>query len=372
MRLGMYAGDHLIKQFETIEQFDRVETLDFNAVDEDQLKELDVIICQESDINDVIRLEDCIHHESTMIYYITDTFTAPKQILKGRRIKLLSDRMSDKQLIETICLEVFEYISEDKKVCCFFGVDDKVGTTQVAGSLAQAMSLMTDKRILLLHLNEKPSDDYVKTQMASSIDDIKIALKHRMITADQLEKDCYPNGKVLEYFGFREVEAADMDMDIEDMEYLIDLGKEFADIILIDAGNRMNFMALGVLFASTYKVMVTTPFNSARRAYERQKNQIYDKIPLENYFVVTNRAMQDYSDPYSVAKAHGGLNLGKVDETSKGVEAEEKERYLYSFEESQPDFEELASGLLKNMGILAEEVKKPSLWSRIGQRFKSA
>ncbi len=107
-------------------------------------------------INDLLQIRETL--ESPYIFYRVQKKNfkfSTKSVLDTHHVHMLQPYMTDENVVEYICSEVikrYKY-TVSKNIVTFFGTDTKVGTTQIAQSVAEKIVSESDAKVCLLHFD---------------------------------------------------------------------------------------------------------------------------------------------------------------------------------------------------------------------------
>ncbi|MDR3294867.1 MAG: hypothetical protein LBT26_03410 [Clostridiales Family XIII bacterium] len=174
----------------------------------------------------------------------------------------------------------------------FHGIDNKVGTTMVAVSVAEALaSIFPEKKVLFLALNGRESTEYVREE-AESIDSLKSRLESRMLGEEELKAHCR-NVRNLFLLGGVGNEEEERYYQPELASRMIELAGKSFDFTVIDSGNRLdNGLAFGALTAGTERYFLLTQQETLLSRWEKRR-PLYENLGITPKAFIINNYMEN-------------------------------------------------------------------------------
>ncbi|MDR2770540.1 MAG: hypothetical protein LBB57_00720 [Clostridiales Family XIII bacterium] len=214
----------------------------------------------------------------------------------------------------------------------FHGIDNKVGVTMVALSVAESVAeRLPEKRVLFLALNGRESMDYVR-EGAESIDALKSRLESRLLGEDELIAHCLrlKNLSVLGGIANEEEERYYMP---EASAFLLDVAGRAFDIIVTDSGSRLdNGLAFGALSYDANRFLVLTQQETALARWEKRKG-LYERLGvMPKAYILNNYIEKDIYPADYVARrfAEDGRRFYCVRFVQGGRQAEIERKSLWA------------------------------------------
>lgn len=208
---------------------------------------------------------------------------------KTKGIMIFKPDTSISLIVKKILLSITPKLkSKSKNVITFFGADSKVGTTMIAHSVAEALAKITDIKIGLLFLNDRPSTYYIKKSEICGLDDIKIKLFNNILHSEEIVEACIKEENDLYLLPGVDYIPEIRQYHPEHIRKLIDLASEKFNLIIIDAGSSIDSgLAIASLTSTNNKFLVTTQQDNARNNYQRIESQVFKKLNInENEFML--------------------------------------------------------------------------------------
>jgi|GEM_PF-825400 len=224
--------------------------------------------------------------------YDVDSLKNMVTIGKLHGIELLSAQQSEVDIIAIILESYPSALQEIENVITFFGADNKVGTTMIAHSVAEMMAMHTDLSIGLLCLNNNPSREYLKSNINTGIDNIKIKLFNNVLNADELVQVCVKENDALYILpGVDYSPDARLFMP-EHITRLINMASKKFDIVLIDAGSNIDSgLAIASLKLAKARYLIITQQEVVRKNFKRIENQVLQSLGLDikKFMLIVNK-----------------------------------------------------------------------------------
>lgn len=224
--------------------------------------------------------------------YDVDSLKNMVTLGKLHGIELLSAQQSEVDIITSILESYPSALQEIENVITFFGADNKVGTTMIAHSVAEMMAMHTDLSIGLLCLNNNPSREYLKSNINTGIDNIKIKLFNNVLNADELVQVCVKENDALYILpGVDYSPDARLFMP-EHITRLINMASKKFDIVLIDAGSNIDSgLAIASLKLAKARYLIITQQEVVRKNFKRIENQVLQSLGLDikKFMLIVNK-----------------------------------------------------------------------------------
>jgi cellulose biosynthesis protein BcsQ len=281
------TSDLLVEEAEFI---DGTEDADFYIVSEKLVsyeKLLAVIMSNHKQINKKRKIFFIYHYA-----YDKNIFNNMKTICQLNGIELISSNLSDDEIIKKILNGLVFETSELSNVITFFGADNKVGTTMLTHSVAETLAKNTELSIGLLCLNNNPSREYLKSDLDTGIDNIKINLFNNILDGDELVHAC-----IKETEGLYILPGVSYSPDAklfhpEHIKGLIEMAAHKFDLVLIDAGGNIDSgLAIASIKMAKIKYLIVTQQEAVRKNFKRVETQVLHNlgIDIKQFMLVANK-----------------------------------------------------------------------------------
>lgn len=214
--------------------------------------------------------------------------------LKSKNIIIIPPRLTIYQIVERIVQAIHPQIDQKSKVITFLGADSKVGTTMVAQGVAEMLAKYSDKKVGLLFLNDSPNDQYNPQKQNVGIDIIKAKILNTILTPPELLEACISFSNVYILPGvnymldFRHYHP-------KHIEHLIKVANELFDVVIIDVGSKIdNGLSIAALNSTSFKYLVTTQQENARKQFIRTNLQYFEYLGLniKDFMLVINKYIE--------------------------------------------------------------------------------
>ena len=222
-------------------------------------------------------------------------------------------------------------------VVVLHGIDHKVGTTMIAQSVAEIISVRKQNlKVLLLFLNGRRSTDYVREEF-DSITRFRMQLENRIISGKEIVKACRCQNNLYMLAGIESPEEEryyQPDMSA----YLLSTVKNEFDLVLVDSGNTLdNGLALGALTCSDLRFLILTQQETMLRRYEVLQ-PLYQKLKISFAGFIINKFSSQ--DPYDLGYLSMRMDtvksrIKRVEQTGSSRLAEMEYRTLLSFQDQR-------------------------------------
>lgn len=349
MKLGLISSSLELKQ--VLEANVNFQVHVVSSLEETEDAALIVASSKEVDLNALtVHFSDPEKRSGKQLFYILHKIesaieqTNVESICQARGIHVIPP-LSIGQIAERIIRRVFpEGAIKKDNVVVFFGADAKAGTTMVSLDVSKKFEAGSRRKVLFISLSDNPAGMYLKTPDLEQVamDEIKIKVLNKMLAPEELVGACIKQGNLHILQGPKYIPDRRY-YQPEHIEFLIEIGSQIADLIVIDAGSNIERgLTIGALKASKYRYLVTTQQEVPLKRYEVIENDILRVIQIkpQEFMLVINRY---------------------IDGISQYSEERVAERYKMHLAASIPD--------LANMGWQAE-IDKQSLLSIAGEEYR--
>ncbi|WP_273321402.1 hypothetical protein [Vallitalea guaymasensis] len=336
----------------------------------DEIKE-DIAIIDDRiiGVNDLLEDRDKISSKYIFYQVSNDNFKfSTKSILESNDIKLIQPYMTDENIVEYVCSEVIKKyrFTVNKNIVTFFGADSKVGTTQIAQSIAEKIIDKSYARVCLIFLDGEAGTDYIDINFRNNIDTIKIKLISELATVDEIfdiAEKVKDNLYIIE--GTKSI-LYRKEYQPENISYLLNILSLACDLVVVDAGSCIDrAMPITALTSTNHRYLVTTQQANSLRRY-MEKKPILDRLSLDDFQVIVNKHMADGSllTTYDVAKAYGHPYLSKIEFSKYALQAENDKKALihYNDKEVNKDFNKLADIIIEQLNLSKKETPRKRKW----------
>ncbi len=215
-----------------------------------------------------------------------------KVICRLSGIELISSKLTEEKIVDKILKIRSSEANELDNVITFFGADNKVGTTMLSHSVAEMLAKHTDVSVGLLCLNSNPSMEYVKNDLETGIDNLKIKLFNNILEEDELVNACI---KEVESLYILPGVKYSPDAKLFHPKHIKDLIKMAAnkfDLVLIDAGGEIDSgLAIASIQLAKTRYLVVTQQEAVRKKYKRIESQVLNGlgIDVKQFMLVVNK-----------------------------------------------------------------------------------
>lgn len=208
------------------------------------------------------------------IYYLPDTVKSDvimrniTRLCSAYRVKVINEHITDKQVVEIIMNELTnkdDYMS--KRIISFFGTHSGAGVTTTVLSLARALSMKVEERVLVLSLNSWDPADYFYTYKGQYLNDLKVDLKTHSLTHSRLSEAVYYHRSFYHLAGNRDIKMQRF-YQPDEIKHLIDIAKEVFDVLIIDGGTHFDTApAIQSYMSSNLRFLITNQEEKGYRGY---------------------------------------------------------------------------------------------------------
>lgn len=228
-------------------------------------------------------------------------------ICNSLSIKFIRPNISNELLIDQLNAW-YKGTEKESKLIGIFGSHAGVGTTSIAGTISQALTELSGKKVCMLGLNLYNSG--WEEGSAVSLD----AWRQRLIAKVLQQEDLSQLMKVKDFNylkGNRDLLSV-LDYEENEIEYLISIVEKEADFVVGDFGAIPESAAWTTgLQNAAIRIMVAHPAHNERLSSLLRVSADLG-VPAENWFVITNRSQSDDVSLRTIAQAHGMQPLFSV------------------------------------------------------------
>lgn len=368
----MYNVGLLSKDFDLIEQFKKIDYFDSFKIGNDisELNDTDILIISDRvfSANDLLGKIAQEKFNVKHVYFMVSNKNYSnnlRNLLESKNIIVIPPRLTNNQIIEFIIKNSFDGIRTDKNIFTFLGADSKVGTTMVAQSIAELISLQTNKSVFLGFLNGKTSTEYIENSRGQGIDEIKTKLTNKILSFDEFIDVCIKKDNL--YI----LEGASYLPEIkyyhpEDIENLINLISNKFDIIILDTGSNVELgMTIGALNLTSFRFLITTQQESALQNFNKVNEQVLKKLGIKDFMLIINKYIDDnmLGSAYEIAKLYNNTLAATVPYLKWGWQAEKDKKTFLNYDDKEYRFkiEEIAAIIYKSLGLENLTIEKTGL-----------
>ena len=247
----------------------------------------------------------------------------------------------------------------------FHGINDKVGTTMIAQSVAETIAeLFSDLKVLFVAMNGRPSLDFYNGA-ACYIDALKSRLEGGILSPAEVESFCSSSRNLYLLGG--------IDNEDDERYYHPKLAKSFLetaqqafDITLVDCGNRLdNGLAFGALSLQSERFLILRQTESSLARWEKRRS-VYEKLNIRPRAFIVNMYLDRDIYPLDYVANRLNLDMGvfnKVCSSIEGRRAEVEKKTLKTLDSCfKKDLNRLVDVLLARTPFESIPRKRSSLW----------
>ncbi len=292
-KLGLMSEDvELLDRFKASNCFGQVMRLDLQNTG---TASVDVLVGSDRCITPEVFASAVRQSGAEEAFYMVskDNFTNLSEALLGSKgIKMIPPSLT----AEEICIKITRQISKQRtsrsNIFTFVGADAKVGTSMVSTSIAKRLARESD-RVLYLSLDGSFGDDYVHFESKYGLDDIKTKLQTRIMSAKELQDITLRTDS-----GFCVFPGVKCLLNVnqyhpDQIEYLLESLSEIFEVVIIDAGSRMDLgMTIAALNITQNRFLVTTQQHSALHSFRKVHDQIMKKLHIEGFLLIVNKFVE--------------------------------------------------------------------------------
>ena len=258
------------------------------------------------------------------------------------------------------------FVKKYDNVVSFHGSDHKTGVTMLALSVCADMCRKhPDKSVMFIGMNGRPSCEYVKEE-ASSIEDIKLHLDNRTLTAEEIKMMCRNKQNFYLLSGIKDI-IREREFFPETAEYLLKTIAACFDIIVCDTGNDPdNGLAIGALHGSGQSYCVVAQCESSVSEFERRR-WLFKKLGIDFDALVLNKYFP--KDPYDreylserLGKGMGGFLTVRMAGYGRQAEMDHQTLLEYRNDAYGRDIAALSERIMSKAGITIKNERRKRLW----------
>ncbi len=258
----------------------------------------------------------------------------------------------------------------------FLGTDNDSGVSTITQSIGEMLAELTSKKVLILTLNHKPNDEFIK-ETSKSIDNLRNRLTSKIITVDDVLRESVKVGHSKVLIGPRDIVEV-RNYEKRDIEHLIQLmSNDHESIVLIDAGTDLdNPLTITSLMAVTNRFLVTTQNQQAFNEYKRKQKYVLSKLNIENqdFTLIINKCNEEIHLETQLLKEQYSMNIvTTVPFASEWWGAEAERRLLHHFnDEVGAKLQNVIRliGQINDIQIEFEEQRKGSIINKLFSKVK--
>ena len=225
------------------------------------------------------------------------------------------------------------------KIFNFAGADHKVGTTMLVQSIADSlMKHHPDRKVLVLHLDGREGGDFIsKPQTAPNIDTLFQPLMQHVAKYSELSELFITESSVSTLLGCSSNDNC-VRYTPKVTQDIINLCKDYFDIVLIDSGatTHWNGLAVGAFEYDCPNVLVTTQQESAYTNFFNQSHDVYmrfttswDAVIVNRFVFATGNFLKGEKETYErYGFTQGGYCVINADSALQ-AESDHKSLYIY-------------------------------------------
>lgn len=224
------------------------------------------------DLDDLKRIRE--QFLNIPVYYLPDTVKSDvimrniTRLCSAYRVKVINEYMTEEQVVEMIMNELTnkeDYMS--KRIISFFGTHSGAGVTTTVLSLARALSMKVEERVLVLSLNSWDPADYFYNYKGQYLNDLKVDLKTHNLTPSRLSEAVYYYRSFYHLAGNRDIKMQRF-YQTDEIEHLINVAKEVFDVLLIDGGTHFDTApTVQAYLSSNLRFLITNQEEKGYRGY---------------------------------------------------------------------------------------------------------
>lgn len=224
------------------------------------------------DLDDLKRIRE--QFPNIPVYYLPDTVKSDvitrniTRLCSAYRVKVINEYTTEEQVVEMIMNELTnkeDYMS--KRIISFFGTHSGAGVTTTVLSLARALSMKVEERVLVLSLNSWDPADYFYNYKGQYLNDLKVDLKTHNLTPSRLSEAVYYYRSFYHLAGNRDIKMQRF-YQPDEIEHLINVAKEVFDVLLIDGGTHFDTApTVQAYLSSNLRFLITNQEEKGYRGY---------------------------------------------------------------------------------------------------------
>lgn len=263
-----------------------------------------------------------------------------KTICDSKDINLIPPHLTVSQIVRSITLYFNENKLEQTNVITFFSTIGNVGTTSTCLSVAKSLSENTTAKVGVLLLNAWDHGTHQLDYRGEYLDTIKGRLKNQVISSKEEFISLFHmvEQESLYVLGGNRYTKLERLYSKDEINYLIELGKKYFDVLLIDSGYHFdNANMVQSLYESDMRFLV---INQQPKAIEKF-NVLYDELlyPLgykrTDFLAIVNRFIDktQFATPKAISNEIDLVSLTTIYEVSDSLFTEVEKKLLYDFED---------------------------------------
>ncbi|MGD9678946.1 MAG: hypothetical protein AB7V16_11450 [Vulcanibacillus sp.] len=294
-KIGFITNDsELISGFRNEDHFQNFNI--FNKLSELENTDLDVVVISDK----LVSFNDLINYDVNIkyVFYLVSNENYTKSytdVLTSKGYIYVPPKLTTRQIIENITSKLLQNVkSVNNNVICFFGADNKVGTTMISYSVAEKIAEDKKLNVLLLFLDGKQGCDYTQNvNFYGSLDNMKIKLFNRILSISELKETAVNVGTLSVLKGTSSLTDR-RHYHPEHIEYLIDLASKYYDVIIIDAGSNIELgMTIGALNASSLKFLISDQNEKTITNFNYINDQALLKLDIKDFLLIVNKCIDN-------------------------------------------------------------------------------
>ncbi|MCT4596620.1 MAG: hypothetical protein N4A50_01915 [Vallitalea sp.] len=359
-------NENLRRKLYNVTYFDEVL---INTTLEEMNQQIAIIDDELININELLQYRENILSEYIFYKISEKNFKfSTKSILESYNIKLLQPYMTDDNVVECVCSEVIKHykFTVNKNIITFFGADSKVGTTQVAQSIAEEIVDKSYARVCLVFLDGESGTDYFDISFRNNIDTIKIKLISNLATVDEIfdiSENIKDNLFVIE--GTKSI-LYRKEYQPEHISYLLNILSVACDLVVVDAGSCIDrAMSIAALTSTNHRYLVTTQQANSLRRY-KEKKPILERLSLDDFQIIVNKHMANGAllTTFDIAKLYSHPYLSKIDFSRYALQAENDKKSLLHYKDKlfNRDINKLVDIIINQIKLSKKETTKKKLF----------
>jgi len=258
-----------------------------------------------------------------VFYVIEESSKETEALCRANRIVPLE---ANEDLYESVKKILYPDNANSNRLFLFFGSDRKAGTTSIVHAVANQLSNISSKKVLVISLTGRPNDTFLEFSK-STIDHLRASISSRVVTFNEIYKE---SEKVQNYqfiAGARDMVQSQL-YSIEDINYFLEvLRKQDEYLVLIDGGGDVyNMLILSALIQVHNRFVVMKHSESYYKQFDQTIKQILSVHPKMNLthssfqYILTE--FDEAIDSTARLKDHECVIVGKIPNSYHGLSAE--------------------------------------------------
>jgi septum formation inhibitor-activating ATPase MinD len=346
----------LINKFRQIEYFKGF-SIALKIKDVTNTPEIIIISDKFVELNELIEVRKTVFKDIKHVFYMVSNENYKsnmKSVLESNRIIMIPPKKTIKQIIEIVCSYTLDGVKSKNNIVVFYGADAKVGTTQIAQSVAERVSDKTNLKVFLGFLNGEPTTNYIETENSYNLDTIKVKLVNQILSINEILDICTKKNNLYILQGTESILERRHYHPVH-IEYLLELVSNEFDLIIIDAGSNIELgMTIASLNSTPYKYLVTTQQESILVNYNRVYEQVLSRLDIKDFLVIVNKYIDEpmLHTSYQVAQLYKGTLASTLPHLNWGWQSEKDKKTLLHYEEPQ-----YTEGIDQIIKLISNQVK---------------